>query len=46
MNPKDSLLSPTAILLIFNDVDVALDIDLEGELLDMECEDNIHKVSQ
>ena len=41
MTPKDSLLSPTAIFLLFHDVDVELDIDLEVELLEMESENKL-----
>ena len=41
MTPKDSLLSPTAIFLLFHDVDVDLDIALEIELLKMESEDKL-----
>ena len=44
--PKESLLSPTAIFLIFYDVNVALDIAWEGQFLDMESEDNLQPVSQ
>ena len=32
MTPKESLLSPTAIFLLFNDTDVAMDLALEEEL--------------
>ena len=46
MTPKESLLSPTAIFLLFYDVDVALDITLEGELLDMESEYKLQIGSQ
>ena len=46
MTPKESFLSPTAICLLFYDVDVALDLAWEGELLEMESEDNIQPVSQ
>ena len=46
MTPKESFLSPNAIFLLFNDVDVALDIAWEGELLDMESEDKLQLVSQ
>ena len=46
MTPKKSLLSPTAIFLLFYYVDVALDIAWEGELLDIESEDKLQIVSQ
>ena len=46
MTPKESLLSPTAIYLLFYDVDVALDLAWKGELLDMEYEDKLQLVSQ
>ena len=46
MNPKESLISPNAIYLLFYDVDVALDIAWEGELLEMESEDKLQQVSQ
>ena len=46
MTSKENLLSPTAIFLLFYDVDVALDIDLEGELLEMDSEDKVQPVSQ
>ena len=46
MTPKESFLSPTDNFLLFNDVDVALDLAREGELLDMESEDNFQPVSQ
>ena len=46
MTPKESFLSPTAIFLLFYDVNVALDLAWEGELLDMESEDKLQPVSQ
>ena len=46
MNPKESLISPNGIYVLFYDVDVALDITLEVELLDMDSEDNLKPVSQ
>ena len=46
MTPKESLISPNAIYVLFYDVDVALDITLEVELLDMDSEDNLKPVSQ
>ena len=46
MTPKKSLLSPNDIFLLFYDVDVALDLAWEGELLDTESEDKLHPVSQ
>ena len=46
MTPEESFLSPTVIYLLFNDVYVALDISLEGELLEMESEDKLQPVSQ
>ena len=46
MTPKDRFLSPTAIFLLFNDVDVALDLSRERELLEMESEDKLQTVSQ
>ena len=46
MTLKGSFLSPTAIFLLFNDVDVALDLAWEGELLEMDFEENIQPVSQ
>ena len=38
--------SPLMIYLVFYDVDVALDLAWEGELLDMESEYKLHPVSQ
>ena len=46
MIPKESLLSPTAIYLLYYDVNVALYLAWEGELLDMEYEDKLQPVSQ
>ena len=46
MTPKESFLSPTAIFLLFHDVDVALDLALEVEMLDMESEDKLQPVLQ
>ena len=46
MTPKDSLLSPNAIYLLFYDVDVDLDLAWKGELLEMESEDKLQLVSQ
>ena len=46
MTPKESLLYPTAIFLLCYDVDAALDLAREGELLEMDSEDKIHPVSQ
>ena len=46
MNPKDNLLSPNAIYLLFYDVDVALDLAWEGELFEMEYEDKLQPLSK
>ena len=46
MTPKEKFLSPNAIFLLFNDVNVALDLALEVEFLDIESEDKLHPVSQ
>ena len=46
MTPKESLLSHNAIFLLFYDVDVALDLAWERELLEMEYEDKLQPVSQ
>ena len=46
MTHKESLLSPTATFLLFYDVNVALDLDLEGELLDMDSKEKVHTVSK
>ena len=44
--PKESFLSPTANFLLSNNVDVALDLSWEGELLEMESDDKLQPVSQ
>ena len=46
MTPKEILLSPTAIYLLLYDVDVALDLAWEGDLLEIESEENLQPVSQ
>ena len=46
MTPKESFLSPTAIFLQFNDVNVDLDLTWEGELLNMYSDDKLQPVSQ
>ena len=46
MIPKESLLYPNEIFLLFYDVDVALDLALEGELLDIQYKDKLQTVSQ
>ena len=46
MTPKDILLSPNAIYLLFYDVDMEMDLDWKGELLNMEYEDKLQPVSQ
>ena len=46
MTSKESFLFPTAIFVLFYDVDVALDLAWEGELLEMESEDKLQPVSQ
>ena len=46
MNPKEILLSPTAIYLLFYDVDMALDLAWEGELLEMDSEEKLQPVSK
>ena len=46
MTPKESLLSPTAIYLPFYDVNMALDIAWEEELLDMESKYKLQPVPQ
>ena len=46
MSPKENLLPPNAKFLIFNDVDVALGIAWEGELLEKESGDKLQPVSQ
>ena len=46
MTPKERFLSPNAIFLLFNNVDVALDLAWEGELLEMDSDDKLQPVSQ
>ena len=46
MTPKESFLSPPDNFLLSNNVDVALDIACEGELLEMESDDKFQPVSQ
>ena len=46
MTHQESLLSSTAIYLLFYGVDVDLDIAWEGELLDMDSEYKLQPVSQ
>ena len=46
MTPKESFLSPTANFLLSNNFDVTLGLALEGELLEMESDDNLQPVSQ
>ena len=46
MTPKYIFLSPTAIFLLFYDVYVALDLDWEGELLEMDYMEKLQPVSQ
>ena len=46
MTSKENILSPTAIFLLFYDVDVALDLAWEVELLEMESEYKLQPVSQ
>ena len=46
MTPKESFLSPTAKFLPSYNVDVALDLAWEGELLEMESDDKLQPVSQ
>ena len=43
---KESFISPTAKFLLSNNVDVALDLYGEGELLEIESDDKLHPVSQ
>ena len=45
MTHKEILLSPTAIYLLFYDVDVDLDLAWEREFLGMESEDKLHPVA-
>ena len=46
MTPKESFISPTAKFSLSNNVNVALDIALEEELLEMESDDKLHPLSQ
>ena len=46
MTPTEIFLSHNAIFLLFNDVDVDLDLAWEGELFEMESEDKLQPVSQ
>ena len=46
MTPKESFLSSNAKFLLSNNIDVALDLSLEGELLEMESDDKLQPVSQ
>ena len=46
MTPREIFLSPNAIFLLFYDVDVSLYLALDGELLEIEYEDNLRPVSQ
>ena len=46
MTPKESFFSLTAKFLLSNNGDVALDLALEGELLDMESDNKLQPVSQ
>ena len=46
MTPKESLLFPTAIFVLFYDVDVDLNLTWEGELLELESEDKLEPVLQ
>ena len=46
MTRKESLLSPTVIYSMFYDVDVDPYLAWEGELLEMEYEENLQPVSQ
>ena len=46
MTLKESFLSPTAKCLLFNNVNVALDIAWEGEFWGMDCDDKLQPVSQ
>ena len=45
MTPKESFLSLNAIFLLFNNIDVALDLAWEGELLEMDSDDKLQPVS-
>ena len=44
MTPKESFISPNAIFLLFIDVNVALDIAREGDLLEMESAEKLQPV--
>ena len=46
MTPKESFLSPTANILLSNNVNVALDLAWKLELLEMEYYDNLQPMSQ
>ena len=46
MTPKESFLSPNAKILLSNNVNVALETAWEGELLEMDSDENLHSVSQ
>ena len=46
MTPKERFLSTNAIFLLFNDGDVALDLPLKGNLLEMQSEEKLQPVSQ
>ena len=45
MNPKERLLPPNSIFILFYFVNVSLDIDLEGKFLELESEDKLQLVS-
>ena len=46
MSPKERFLYPTAKMLLSNNINVSLDIALEGELLEMKSDDKLQPVSQ
>ena len=46
MTPKDIFLSPTAIFLLFYEVNVDLDLAWDGDFLEMKSEDKIQPVSK
>ena len=46
MTHQESLLPPTDIFKLFYDVGVDLDLAWEGEILEIESEENIQPVSQ
>ena len=46
MSLKESLLSATAIFLLFYYINVAQDLAWEGDVLEMESEDKVQTVSQ